>query len=79
MSYRAHEFLKRYSSYILHKPARYPNRLCGLIEQHNQQKGITHSKVLIVGSKSLALKILDSGREAKSIQHQIYQLPNNSI
>jgi len=79
LSYRLHEFIKRYSSYILHKPTDYPNRLCGLIEQHNQQRGLAHQTPFLIGNKSFALEIFQAGRTTKNIKQQIYQTSEKSI
>ena len=78
-SYRAHEFMKRYSSYVLNKPKSYPSHLCGLVEQHNQQIGFDHQKLLLIGDKASALQILEAGKETKHLEYNPHQLLQNAI
>lgn len=61
LNFIKHEFNKRYEGYCYKPPTRYPNCLRGLIEHQNAMNGIINSQPTIIGDKSQAQAIYQSG------------------
>lgn len=61
MSYRAHEFQKRYMVLLLRPPERYPKFCCGILEALNNKNGYPTQARLIVGDLKKAKQVMLSG------------------
>jgi hypothetical protein len=71
LSFRAREFEKRYESYCLHKPSRYPRQLAGLFNTTNMAKGFEAKPPLFIGDEQQALQVYLNGQDStKLMQHK---------
>lgn len=61
MPFRANEFEKRYTAYVLHPPPRYPKQLTGWLEQQNRFHGYPIKPPSLMGDRQKALAVLKNG------------------
>jgi hypothetical protein len=71
LSFRAHEFEKRYGGYLLHEPVAYPRQLTGQFEADNGIKGFESKQPILIGDEHRALQVYLGGQgDPKLIQHK---------
>lgn len=68
LSYRAHEFERRYSHYLQHKPHNYPKHLVGMIEHQNQASSYAIPKPLFLGDRQKALLVHEGSQDVTMIR-----------
>jgi hypothetical protein len=83
LPFKANEFEKRYTGYVLHPPETYPKQLTGVIEQQNSSQGHEVEPPVLIGDQHKALLVYRSGGDtalpyhqpAVPLTHLVQQLP----
>ena len=73
MSYRAHEFQKRYLGYVHQPPCRYPKYLRGIAESENVKAGFTAAMPLLLGNPEQAKQVILLGASTALAVQQLEQ------
>lgn len=70
LPFYANEFQKRYMSFVLKKPTRYPRYLCGISECENTKNGYACKPPLLLGDASKAEAVMRTGNGTSLLQQQ---------
>lgn len=65
LPFKIAEFERRYQSYVLKAPARYPQKLFGVLDNENIQNGFTAQEVQFVGDQQKARIVFQQGDAAR--------------
>ena len=63
LPFRGREFEKRYESYLLHKPVKYPKQLTGLVDLTNVASGFKAKSPILIGDEQRALQVYQGGQD----------------
>lgn len=70
LPFRANEFEKRYTGYVLHPPTTYPKKLTGIIEQQNHETSYNIASPILIGDRQKALLVYKGGEVASLLYYQ---------
>lgn len=79
LSYRAHEFEKRYLGHLIHPLGEYPQKLIGLIESYNNSQGHPIESPLLIGDAEKARQTYEKGNEYHTTGSTRMKLENLSM
>jgi hypothetical protein len=64
LSFRSHEFEKRYQNYLRHPPHHYPKQLTGSLNVANRTQGFATNLPILIGDEQRALHVYLGGEHA---------------
>lgn len=79
LTFRGHEFQKRYRGYLQRSPQHYPNRLIGIFEHQNHRQGYTLPPPHLFGNEQAAMITYTQGCEPQQLSAQQVRLLNEVL
>ncbi len=79
LPFKAREFEKRYSGYLLRDTFNYPKKLMGLSESHNETEGQKIEPPVFIGDAKKAVRVMEGGGAVALQVTNGIELPNLSF
>ncbi len=77
--FRAREFEKRYSYYLINKPRAYPKQLVGLFDAKNKMDGFAEELPTLIGHEQNAIEVYQNGQEPEKLNEGYKKLPKELL